>query len=156
MTSNQSLKAHSHVYYLPQITCIVFLSSRATWATRSYSAWQRTFRCKRGETEGGYKHWDEWGKEWWLGVIVNNCIQATANGNRVKIRNGVKSVKRLNGGHWRERFKVRIFKPQLSEREEEAGERQTGEAGADTDGSRERKTYTKLESLNQIPNSERL
>ncbi len=83
-----------HVCYLPQIVCTVFLSSLATWATRSYSTWQRTFRCKRAETEGGNTLWDEWGQDWWLGVIINNCFQATAHRNRIKIRNSVKNVKR--------------------------------------------------------------
>lgn len=46
-------KHPSHVNYSPQIACIVSLSSPATWASRSCSAWQRTVHCSREETEEG-------------------------------------------------------------------------------------------------------
>lgn len=126
--------------------CIVSLSSLATWATRSYSAWQRTFHCKRGETDRGNTQWDERGQKQRLGVIVNNCIQATANRNRIKIRNNVRNVKRwtVGTGEMASKFKLQAKAVWNLETEHEARVRQ-----ADSErGLKDRRRQKDIQSLN--------
>lgn len=91
--------------------------------------------AQEGDTRGRGTHSEmNGGQKWWLGVIANNCIHATANRNRIKIRNGVKNVERSTACAGEKASKSELQNWSCLRGEDEEGEKTGSGAGAEADG----------------------